>query len=168
MIAEVKAGDVVIIANASSYLLDDELVNGGSMGNSDLEHANARKTNARDIESFAWAVNQQSGHVVVYLDGLQFPGLEIGALCTNEWFRPEIPNTCYRSKKQFLKLRTPVEKAMRDLEDKNALRVWDGVQWSECVGDICIASKMSDSNHFIDWYTWVVVRESENWLLSPR
>ena len=168
VIAEVKAGDVVIIANASSYLLDDELVNGGSMGNSDLEHANARKTNARDIESFAWAVNQQSGHVVVYLDGLQFPGLEIGALCTNEWFRPEIPNTCYRSKKQFLKLRTPVEKAMRDLEDKNALRVWDGVQWSECVGDICIASKMSDSNHFIDWYTWVVVRESENWLLSPR
>ena len=161
--AEVKVGDVVIIANASSYLLED-----GAIRSSDFVHANARKIFARDIESFAHVVNGKGGQVIIYLDGLQFPGLEVGALCAKEWFRPNIPSTCYQSKKQFLDLRMPVEKAMKELEIENVLRVWDGILWSDCDGDICIASKMSDSNHYIDWYTWVVIKESEDWLLSPR
>ncbi len=166
--AEVKAGDVVMIANASSYLLDDEPVDDGAIRSSDFVHANARKIFARDIESFAHVVNRKGGQVIIYLDGLQFPGLEVGALCAKEWFRPNIPSTCYRSKKQFLDLRMPVEKAMKELEIENVLRVWDGILWSECDGDICIASKMSDSNHYIDWYTWVVIKDSEDWILSPR
>lgn len=98
----------------------------------------------------------------------QYPGLAVGALCTEEWFRPRVSKTFYPSKGQYLATRSPIEGAMRTLQEKGLLRRWDGFKFSQCEVDNCIGMRMSDSNHFIDWFTWVLVRDSEDLLLSPR
>lgn len=167
--AEVKPGDVVIIANQLlNYLSNDEQENSGSKKRDDVVDPPSLAAYERVLETFALGVQANGGRVITYMDGLQFPGLDVGALCTKEWFRPNIPQHCLRSKSQYLETRMPIERALYTLESKGIVRVWDGMQWSDCAGDTCVASKMSDSNHFIDWYTWVVMRDSEKELWSPR
>ena len=167
--AEVKPGDVVIIANQLlNYLSNDEQVNSGSKKRDDVVDLLSLDAYEQELETFALGVQANGGRVITYIDGLQFPGLDVGALCTQEWFRPNIPQQCLRSKSQYLETRLPIERALYALESKSVVRVWDGMQWSDCAGDTCVASKMSDSNHFIDWYTWVVMRDSEKELWSPR
>ena len=167
--AGVKPGDVVIIANQLlNYLSNDEQVNSGSKKEDNVVDLSSLDTYERVLETFALGVQANGGRVIAYIDGLQFPGLNVGALCTQEWFRPNIPQQCIRSKSQYLETRMPIERALRTLESKGIVQVWDGMQWSDCAGDTCVASKMSDSNHFIDWYTWVVMGDSEKELWSPR
>ena len=167
--AEVKPGDVVIIANQLlNYLSNDEQVNSGSKKRDDVVDMPSLNAYERVLEMFALGVQANGGQVITYIDGLQYPGLDVGALCTQEWFRPNIPQQCLRSKSQYLETRLPIERALYALESKGVVRVWDGMQWSDCAGDTCLATKMSDSNHFIDWYTWVVMRDSEKELWSPR
>ena len=167
--AEVKSGDVVIIANALlSYLSNDEQVNSGSQKWDDVVDPPSLAEYERVLETFALSVQANRGRVITYIDGVQFPGLNVGALCTQEWFRPNIPQQCIRSKSQYLETRMPIEGALRTLESKGIVQVWDGMQWSDCAGDTCVASKMSDSNHLIDWHTWVVIGDSEKELWSPR
>ena len=167
--AEVKPGDVVIIANQLlNYLSNDEQVNSGSKKKNNVVDLSSLDAYEHVLETFALGVQANGGRVIAHIDGLQFPGLNIGALCTQEWFRPNIPQQCLRSKSQYLETRMPIERALRTLESKGIVQVWDGMQWSDCVGDTCVASKMSDSNHFIDWYTWVVMEDSEKVLWSPR
>jgi peptidoglycan/LPS O-acetylase OafA/YrhL len=167
--AGVKRGDVVIIANQLlNYLSNDEQVNSGSKKVDNVVDLSSLDAYVRVLETFALGVQANGGRVIAYIDGLQFPGLNVGALCTQEWFRPNIPQQCIRSKSQYLETRMPIERALRTLESKGIVQVWDGMQWSDCVGDTCVASKMSDSNHFIDWYTWVVMGDSEKELWSPR
>lgn len=165
--AEVKAGDIIIVANyLLDYLSNDEQTNGGANKNSEVVDSDALEIYAQDLKLFAQGVQAHGGRVVSYLDGLLFPELDVGALCSREWFRPTIPSKCYRDKSTYLKSRLPLEKAMNILEVKGVIQVWDGMQWSDCDGDTCVASRMSDSNHYIDWYSWVVVKDSENWLLG--
>jgi peptidoglycan/LPS O-acetylase OafA/YrhL len=167
--AEVKPGDVVVIANQLlNYLSNDEQENSGSEKRDDVVDLPSLAAYERVLETFALGVQANGGSVIVYMDGPQFPGLDVGALCTKEWFRPNIPQQCLRSKSQYLETRMPIERALYTLESKGIVRIWDGMQWSDCAGDTCVASKMSDSNHFIDWYTWVVIRDSEKELWSPR
>ena len=167
--ADVQPGDVVIIANQLlTYLSNDEQVNSGSKKKDDVVDLPSLSAYERVLETFALGVQANGGRVIIYMDGPQFPGLDVGALCTKEWFRPNIPQQCLRSKSQYLETRMPIERALYTLESKGIVRIWDGMQWSDCAGDTCVASKMSDSNHFIDWYTWVVMRDSEKELWSPR
>ena len=167
--AGVKPGDVVIIANQLlNYLSNDNQVNSGSAKKDDVVDLPSLDAYGRVLETFALGVQSNGGRVITYIDGLQFPGLVVGALCTQEWFRPNIPQQCLRSKSQYLETRMPIERALQTMESKGIIQVWDGMQWSDCAGDTCVASKMSDSNHFIDWYTWVVMRDSEKVLWSPR
>ena len=167
--AEVRPGDVVIIANQLlNYLSNDEQVNSGSKKRDDVVDMPSLGAYEQNLETFALGVQANGGQVITYIDGLQFPGLDVGALCTQEWFRPNIPQQCLRSKSQYLETRLPIERALYALESKGVVRVWDGMQWSDCAWDTCVATKMSDSNHFIDWYTWVVMRDSEKELWSPR
>jgi peptidoglycan/LPS O-acetylase OafA/YrhL len=167
--AELRPGDVVIIANhLLNYLSDDEQVYSGSNKEGNVVDLASLDAYERALEAFALSVQANGGRVIAYIDGLQFPGLDVGALCTKEWFRPNIPHQCLRSRSQYLRTRMPIERALRTLETKDIVQVWDGMQWSDCVRDTCVASKMSDSNHLIDWYTWVVMRDSEEELWSPR
>ncbi len=169
VISEVKTGDLVIVANQLlNYLSSDEVINAGVKKDSEVVDKGELAKYVSEFESFAKAINEHGARVVTYLDGVQYPGLAVGALCTEEWFRPRIPKTCYRSKSQYLATRSPIEGAMRTLQEKGLLRIWDGVRFSQCDVDNCIGTRMSDSNHFIDWFTWAVVRDSEGWLLSPR
>jgi peptidoglycan/LPS O-acetylase OafA/YrhL len=169
VISEAKAGDLVIVANQLlNYLSSDEVINAGVKKDSEVVDKGELAKYVSELESFAKAINEHGARVVAYLDGVQYPGLAVGALCTEEWFRPRIPKTCYRSKSQYLATRSPIEGAIRTLQEKSLLRIWDGVRFSQCDVDNCIGTRMSDSNHFTDWFTWAVVRDSEDWLLSPR
>ena len=167
--AGVKPGDVVIIANQLlNYHSNDEQVNSGSKKKNNVVDLSSLNAYERALETFALGVQVNGGRVITYIDGLQFPGLDVGALCVKEWFRPNIPQQCLRSKSQYLETRMPIERALHNLESKGIVQVWDGMQWSDCVGDTCNASKMSDSNHLFDWYTWVVIEDSGRELWSPR
>ncbi len=140
-----------------NYLSSDESTNSGSNKSLDVVYRDRLNEYFLGFGTLVNGLSNKGVRIIVYNDGVQFPGLHVGALCSQEWFRQRLPENCYRNLSSYLAVREPIEKNLNDLEKRGQIEVWDGMNYSTCEQDLCIAQNMSDSNHFIDWYTWEIV-----------
>ena len=153
-------GDIVVIANQLlNYLSSDESTNSGSNKSLDVVYRDRLDEYFLGFGTLVNGLSNKGVRIIVYNDGVQFPGLQVGALCSKEWFRQRLPENCYRNLGNYLAVREPIDKKIDDLVKRGQIEVWDGIKYSKCEQDICIARNMSDSNHFIDWYTWEIVSQ---------
>jgi peptidoglycan/LPS O-acetylase OafA/YrhL len=151
-------GDVVVIANQLlNYLSSDESTNSGSNKSLDVVYRDRLDEYFLGFGTLVNGLSNKGVRIIVYNDGVQFPGLQVGALCSKEWFRQRLPENCYRNLSNYLAVREPIDSYLNDLEKRGQIEVWDGINYSTCEQDLCVAQNMSDSNHFIDWYTWEIV-----------
>ncbi len=153
-------GDVVVIANQlSNYLSSDESTNSGYNKSLDVVYRDRLDEYFLGFGTLVNGLSSKGVRIIVYNDGVQFPGLQVGALCSKEWFRQRLPENCFRNLSNYLAVREPIDSNLNDLEKRGQIEVWDGINYSICEQDRCIAKNMSDSNHFIDWYTWEIVKD---------
>ena len=151
-------GDVVVIANQLlNYLSSDESTNSGSNKSLDVVYRDRLDEYFLGLGTLVNGLSNKGVRIIIYNDGVQFPGLQVGALCSKEWFRQRLPENCYRNLSNYLAVREPIDSNLSDLEKRGQIEVWDGINYSICEQDLCTARNMSDSNHFIDWYTWEIV-----------
>ena len=163
IIQDVQPGDLVIVGN--------QMLNYLSTDNADIHDATHKEEVVSGVlndeyfsglEEFASIISSKQANLIFYTDSVQFPKLQVGALCAKEWFRPAVPISCFRDLDNFKETYKPIMDKVEMLRKKGLLTIWDGMRWSQCNESLCSAVRMSDSNHFVDWYTWQIVQDSKN------
>jgi peptidoglycan/LPS O-acetylase OafA/YrhL len=163
IVQDVQKGDLVIVGNQMlNYLSTDNAKIDDEMTREDVVSGTLNNEYFSNLEEFASTISKKQANLIFYTDSVQFPNLQIGALCAKEWFRPVVPTSCFRDLHNFKETYKPVMDKVEMLRVKGLLTVWDGMRWSQCFESLCNATKMSDSNHFVDWYTWQIVQDSKN------
>lgn len=163
IIQDVRPGDLVIVGNQMlNYLSTDNAKIHDGAPKEEVVSGMLNDEYFSGLEEFASTISNKQANLIFYTDSVQFPKLQIGALCAKEWFRPVVPITCFRDLGNFKETYKPIMEKVEMLRGKGLLTIWDGMRWSQCNELLCSAVKMSDSNHFVDWYTWQIVHDSEN------
>lgn len=163
IIQDIRPGDLVIVSNQMlNYLSIDDAKDHDAISKDNDVSSRLNNEYFSGLEEFASSISSKQANLIFYTDSVQFPNLQIGALCAKEWFRPVVPISCFRDLDNYKETYKPIMDKVEMLRGKGLLTIWDGMRWSQCNESLCSAVRMSDSNHFVDWYTWQIVQDSKN------
>lgn len=93
IVKDVEPGDVVIVGN--------QMLNYSSTDDANLQNVKQKNVVSRDLNNeyfaalkeFASFISNKQVSLSFYIDSVQFPNLQVGALCTKEWIRPFVPKS---------------------------------------------------------------------------
>ena len=155
LMLNISPGDIVIVGNYLTPLVNSAISSSSGfydMNGEELSRINASDTYRRNFIKFSEKIIDRGAKVVLYIDSVIFPSLDLpGAICTEEWFRKpyNINKNCKNSLTAHINNFDKYFKWREDWEDKKNKYVLNAYLYAEdCEGDICSASNYNDSNHF--------------------
>jgi hypothetical protein len=176
LLANVRPGDIVFIGNALynrfSWSPPERYFqpNGQEM---DIRTAAATFSNR--FKQVADRLNEKGAKVVLYIDGVHFPGLESsGALCKSEWFRPKVSaaKPCFTSLDAHRRNIDANFAWRNDWHNGRTRFTWNAYEYAkDCSRGICRATFNIDNNHFREDYAAFVLESflrDNPGLLNPR
>jgi len=154
MLPKIKKNDIVFIGNAlyarfNENWSDEEIYM--TRSGAPLNIDDAARIFSRKFQELAEEITSKGAKVVLYIDGVQFPGLEIpGAMCKQEWFRPRVNyKECFHGIEDYLQVINRNFLWRKNWENGKTKITWNAYEYGDsCSAGICDASRYKDSNHF--------------------
>jgi hypothetical protein len=154
MLPKIKKNDIVFIGNAlyarfNENWSDREIY--ATRSGAPLNIDDAARIFSRKFQELAEEITSKGAKVVLYIDGVQFPGLKIpGAMCKQEWFRPRVNyKECFHGIEDHLRIINRNFLWRKNWENGKTKITWNAYEYGDsCSAGICNASRYKDSNHF--------------------
>ena len=159
MLNRIRKNDIVLIGNALYASFNENWSDGmkyATRSGAPLNIDDAAKKFSGRFQELAEAITSRGAKVVLYIDGVQFPGLKVGGdICKLEWFRPQwaVPKECFHGIEDHLRIINHNFSWRNNWEDGKTKIVWNAYEYGDsCSARICNASRYRDSNHFKRYY----------------
>ena len=155
MLPIIRKNDIVFIGNALYARFNENWSDGEkyvTRSGTPLNIDDAAKMFSHKFQELAEAITLKGAKVVLYIDGVQFPGLESGGdMCKLEWFRPRwaVSKECFHDIEDHLRVINRNFSWRKEWENRRTKIAWNAYEYGDsCSAKICNASRYSDSNHF--------------------
>lgn len=155
MLKNLKGNDIVFIGNAlyarfnKDWSGDEKYF---TRGGASLNIDEAAMMFSRRFQELADAITSKGAKVVLYIDGVQFPGLNIsGDMCKKEWFRPQwaVTRECFHDLEDHLRMINRNFSWRNNWDNGRTKIVWNAYMFgNSCYAGVCNASAFGDSNYF--------------------
>ena len=155
MLPKIRKNDIVFIGNALYARFNENWSDGEkyvTRSGAPLNIDDAAKIFSSKFQELAEAITSKGAKVVLYIDAVQFPGLEGGAdMCKLEWFRPHwsVSKKCFHNIGDHLRVVNRNFSWRKTWENGKTKITWNDYEYGDsCSTSICNASRYRDSNHF--------------------
>jgi peptidoglycan/LPS O-acetylase OafA/YrhL len=110
MLPRIKENDIVFIGNGLYGSFNEKWIDGVkyyTRSGTSLNNDDAAEIFAHRFKGLAETITSKGAKVVLYIDAVQFPGLDIpGNMCKAEWFRPQwqVAKECFHDIREHLRI----------------------------------------------------------------